>query len=210
MRIRKKKWVKPFLESENKYLVKANLKGQWLKEYPFKELILEIGMGMGDFITQTAKLNPDKLYIGFEKDETCVAKAIMKAQELNLENFIVINDNALNLESYFKESEVDMIYLQFSDPWPKKGHYKRRLTYQSFLEIYDSVLKVQGHIFFKTDNQILYNFSIPSITNFGFKLVEMNVDYHANGKIYPMTGYEEKFTDLGQPIYYALFVKGEH
>lgn len=207
MRIRKKKWVRPFLDNENRYLLKESLKGEYLKKYPFKRLVLEIGMGMGDFLTTTAGLDTNTLYIGLEKDETCVAKAILKAQELNLNNFLVINDNAQNLVNYFDLEEVDMIYLQFSDPWPKKGHYKRRLTYDTFLKNYMDILKKKGTIFFKTDNTILYTFSLPSMTRFGFKLVEMSLDYHEKEKHYPMTGYEEKFVNEGLPIYYALFMK---
>lgn len=207
MRIRKKKWVRPFLDNENRYLLKESLKGEYLKKYPFKRLVLEIGMGMGDFLTTTAGLDTDTLYIGLEKDETCVAKAILKAQELNLNNFLVINDNAQNLVNYFDLAEVDMIYLQFSDPWPKKGHYKRRLTYDTFLKNYMDILKKKGTIFFKTDNTILYTFSLPSMTRFGFKLVEMSLNYHEKEKHYPMTGYEEKFVNEGLPIYYALFMK---
>lgn len=100
-----------------------------------------------------------------------------------------------------------MIYLQFSDPWPKKGHYKRRLTYDTFLKNYMDILKKKGTIFFKTDNTILYTFSLPSMTRFGFKLVEMSLNYHEKEKHYPMTGYEEKFVNEGLPIYYALFMK---
>ncbi len=207
MRIRKKKWVRPFLDNENRYLLKESLKGEYLKKYPFKRLVLEIGMGMGDFLTTTAGLDTNTLYIGLEKDETCVAKAILKAQELNLNNFLVINDNAQNLVNYFDLEEVDMIYLQFSDPWPKKGHYKRRLTYDTFLKNYMDILKKKGTIFFKTDNTILYTFSLPSMTRFGFKLVEMSLNYHEKEKHYPMTGYEEKFVNEGLPIYYALFMK---
>lgn len=207
MRIRKKKWVRPFLDNENRYLLKESLKGEYLKKYPFKRLVLEIGMGMGDFLTTTAGLDTNTLYIGLEKDETCVAKAILKAQELNLNNFLVINDNAQNLVNYFDLEEVDMIYLQFSDPWPKKGHYKRRLTYDTFLKNYMDILKKKGTIFFKTDNTILYTFSLPSMTCFGFKLVEMSLNYHEKEKHYPMTGYEEKFVNEGLPIYYALFMK---
>lgn len=210
MRIRKKKWVHPFLETEDQYLLKENLKGQYLQKYPFSKLILEVGMGMGDFIISSAKEHRDVLYIGLEKDETCVAKTILKAQESKLDNLLIINDNAQKLCDYFEDEEVDMIYLQFSDPWPKKGHYKRRLTYETFLRNYMAILKNKATIYFKTDNEGLYCFSLPSMTNFGFKLVEMSLDYHADGKKYPMTGYEEKFIDQGMKIYYALFQKDKN
>ena len=207
MRIRKKKWVQPYLEQETKYLLKENLKGQFKEKYNAEQLILEVGMGMGDFLTALAATNPNNLYIGLEKDETCVAKAIMKAHELGLENLIIIKANAQDIKEIFAEGEVDMMYLQFSDPWPKKGHFKRRLTYKTFLENYDYILKTKGQIFFKTDNQSLYCFSLPSMTSYGFKMLEMSLNYHADEIHYPLTGYEAKFIELGMPIYYALFEK---
>ncbi|MDO4756227.1 MAG: tRNA (guanosine(46)-N7)-methyltransferase TrmB [Parabacteroides sp.] len=209
MRIRKKKWVKPFLEQEEEYLLKDEYKGKWLEVFPYKRIYLEIGMGMGDFISEQAKRDPETLYIGFEKDETCVAKAIMKAKENELKNLIIILDNATALKEYFIDGEVDLIYLHFSDPWPKKGHTKRRLTYRTFLDIYYDILNDQGKIVFKTDNKGLYEFSLVEMTNHKFALEEISVDYHREVKDEPMTGYEAKFVSLNQPIYYAKMMKKE-
>ena len=183
------------------------MRGKYHDFYPYEKLILEIGMGMGDFITALCKEHPENLYIGLEKDETCVARAIQKAEELKLENLLVIQANAQNLTNYFFAGEVNLIYLQFSDPWPKKEHYKRRLTYEDYLRLYDFVLAEKGEIIFKTDNAGFYEYSLPSMTSYGFQLAEMSLDYHRDGLHYPLTGYEAKFTEMGMPIYYALFRK---
>lgn len=205
--MRKKKWVDPFIENETKYIIKDKaLKGQWLNNSDFKQLYLEIGMGMGDFITQSAKINHDVLYVGFEKDMTCVAKSAIKAEEYQLNNFKVILDNANNLSEYF-DCEVDRIYLHFSDPWPKKGYAKRRLTYHTYLDVYRSILKDDGELIFKTDNKDLFEFSIVEFGNYGWKLIDFSVDYHRNPNNDIKTGYEEKFTGLNQPIYFAKIKK---
>ena len=136
MRMRKKKWVRPFLEEEKEYLLND------LKETRTSLPIhLEIGMGMGDFICDSALRNKDIFYIGLEKDETCVARAIKKAREYELDNLRIMLHNASEINEHFNEKSVDVIYLHFSDPWPKKGHHKRRLTYPTFLEIYKRILK---------------------------------------------------------------------
>ena len=207
MRMRKKKWVDPFIEEENRYIVKdVKPIGHWHEEYSKDKLYLEIGMGMGDFITQRAFKNPDILYVGFEKVTTCVAKSVIKAEELEIDNFRVILDNADNLEEYFND-EVDRIYLHFSDPWPKKAHAKRRLTRSKYLNIYRKVLKADGEIIFKTDNKDLFEFSIPEFINNGFKMTDLSVDYHRRENDDILTGYETKFKEMGQPIYFAKFIK---
>lgn len=207
MRMRKKKWVAPFIEEEDKYIIKSHdLKGKWLTSFNKGKLYLEIGMGMGDFITQSANRNQDILYVGFEKVMTCVAKSAIKADELELGNFAVILDTAENLKDYF-DQEVDRIYLHFSDPWPKKAHAKRRLTYHSFLRIYHDILKDDGDIIFKTDNKDLFEFSILEFLNDGWKMEDFSVDYHRHENDDIKTGYETKFSEMGQPIYYANFKK---
>ena len=207
MRMRKHKWVDPYIENENRYIVRdQSLKGQWAKKYDAKALYLEIGMGMGDFITQSAKNHPETLYIGFEKDMTCVAKSSMKAEELELDNFRIILNNADNVTDFF-DKEVDRIYLHFSDPWPKKGHVKRRLTYHGYLEKYAAILKDDGDIIFKTDNKDLFEFSIVEFQKYNWNLLEFSVDYHRHENDDVMTAYESKFVNLGQPIYYARIQK---
>lgn len=200
--MRKKKWVRPFLEEEDTYLL----------ETPDdldidRPLYLEIGMGMGDFITESAKEDPGIFYIGLEKDETCVARAIKKAEELKLENLRIMLLNADLINEYFREKSVDRIYLHFSDPWPKKGHHKRRLTYPSFLEIYKRVLKDDGIIIFKTDNADFFTDSLEYFKEAGLKTLDISYDYHSVPRKEPLTAYERKFRDLGEPIYWIKLSK---
>lgn len=198
MRMRKKKWVNPFLENENKYLITD---GKVIETD--KPIYLEIGMGMGDFITQSALMNPDVFYVGLERDSTCVARAIKKAEEKKLENFRVLLVDALNIEELFAEHSIDTIYLHFSDPWPKKHHHKRRLTYMPFLAKYEKVLKKDGKLVYKTDNEGFFNDSLEYFEKSNFKLEEINRNYYKEGE--PMTAYQAKFVSEGKPIYYARY-----
>ena len=199
MRMRKKKWVRPFLDSEKDYLIDS-----LETKMP---VYLEIGMGMGDFICESALANKDIFFLGLEKDETCVARAIIKAKELNLLNFKVMHINADEILEHFKENSVDRIYLHFSDPWPKKGHHKRRLTYNSFLEKYKFILKDKGEIIFKTDNKAFFEDSLEYFKEANLKVLDISYDYHSVKRNEPLTGYERKFKDLGNPIYYVKLTK---
>ena len=199
MRMRKKKWVRPFLDSEKDYLIDS-----LETKMP---VYLEIGMGMGDFICESALANKDIFFLGLEKDDTCVARAIIKAKELNLLNFKVMHINADEILEYFKENSVDRIYLHFSDPWPKKGHHKRRLTYNGFLEKYKFILKDKGEIIFKTDNKAFFEDSLEYFKEANLKVLDISYDYHSVKRNEPLTGYERKFKDLGNPIYYVKLTK---
>lgn len=196
--MRKKKWVKPFLEDEKVYLIDSvdTIKTN-------KPIYLEIGMGMGDFIVESAKNNPDVFYIGLEKDETCVARAIKKAIENKVDNLRIMLINAEMIDEIFKEKSLDRIYLHFSDPWPKKRNHKRRLTYPSFLAKYKKVLKKDGDLIFKTDNKDLFIDSLDYFKEANIEILEINYDYHSIKRNEPMTAYEAKFVSLGQPIYYV-------
>ncbi len=202
MRIRKKKWVAPYLDQEGHYLIRNELP----ETGEYKKVYLELGMGMGDFICESAQINRDILYIGYEKEEVCVARSIMKFKEAGLTNVYVIHDDVKELLKYF-DKVVDRIYLQFSDPWPKKGHAKRRMTYKTFLDIYDHVLKDDGEIFFKTDNSAFFDFSIMSFSEHGYRLVDFSTDRHRIPNDDILTAYEKKFVSNGQPIYYAVLKK---
>lgn len=196
--MRKKKWVSPFLENENQYLIES-LKGVKLD----KPLYIEIGMGMGDFICESAAANPDIFYIGIEREETCVARAIKKAQERELANFRVMLKDAGYMEELFDENSVDLIYLHFSDPWPKKRNHKRRLTYMPFLSGYEKILKDEGMIIFKTDNEGFFDDSLDYFAQSSFKLQETDRNYFVEGE--PMTAYQAKFVAEGKPIFYAKY-----
>lgn len=171
-----------------------------------KKICIEIGMGKGDFISNMAKLNPDNIYIGIELSPQVLALAIKKLNRfeeengLSLKNLYFMSFDALKLLDYFSENQVDVLYLNFSDPWPKKRHTKRRLTYKDFLENYKKVLKKDGIIEFKTDNRGLFEYSLVSMQNFGMEFIEVYLDLHKTEAFNVETEYEKKFSPFG-PIY---------
>lgn len=196
--MRKKKWVSPFLDNETEYTIND------LKNFiTDKPLYIEIGMGMGDFICESAKMNPDIFYIGLERVDVCVARAVKKASDYKLDNFRVMLADATNLEELIDEKSIDVIYLHFSDPWPKKRQHKRRLTYITFLKKYEKVLKDDGYLILKTDNESFYDDSLEYFKESNFKLVEESRNYIKEGE--PMTAYQAKFVAEGKPIYYAKY-----
>ena len=171
-----------------------------------KKICIEIVMGKGDFISNMAKLNPDNVYIGIELSPQVLALAIKKLNRFEEENGIALKNlyfmsfDALKLLDYFSENQVDVLYLNFSDPWPKKRHTKRRLTYKDFLENYKKVLKKDGIIEFKTDNRGLFEYSLVSMQNFGMEFIEVYLDLHKTEVFNVETEYEKKFSPFG-PIY---------
>lgn len=171
-----------------------------------KKICIEIGMGKGDFISNMAKLNSDNVYIGIELSPQVLALAIKKLNRfeeengLSLKNLYFMSFDALKLLDYFSENQVDVLYLNFSDPWPKKRHTKRRLTYKDFLENYKKVLKKDGIIEFKTDNSGLFEYSLVSMQNFGMEFIDVYLDLHKTEVFNVETEYEKKFSPFG-PIY---------
>lgn len=171
-----------------------------------KKICIEIGMGKGDFISNMAKLNSDNVYIGIELSPQVLALAIKKLNRfeeengLSLKNLYFMSFDALKLLDYFSENQVDVLYLNFSDPWPKKRHTKRRLTYKDFLENYKKVLKKDGIIEFKTDNRGLFEYSLVSMQNFGMEFIDVYLDLHKTEVFNVETEYEKKFSPFG-PIY---------
>ena len=179
-------------------------KGKW-KEYFGNEasLHVEIGMGKGKFITTLAELNPNINYIGVEKYASVLIRAVEKKKEReDLTNLTFLSVDAAILPEVFAPGEVDRIYLNFSDPWPKDRHAKRRLTSREFLARYEQFLKPEGEICFKTDNRGLFDFSVEEAKEAGWDLKEVTYDLHhspyAEGNV--MTEYEEKFSSKGNPI----------
>lgn len=164
-------------------------------------LHIEIGCGKGRFITETALNNPHIQYIAIEKVSNVMVLAMEKAVNANVDNLRFMRGNFQILAETFPDKSVDRIYLNFSDPWPKKGYAKRRLTHGGFLEIYKRILKDDGEVCFKTDNRDLFDFSLESFPENGFSLSEVTYDLHASdfkGNI--MTEYEERFSQMGYPI----------
>jgi tRNA (guanine-N7-)-methyltransferase len=205
MRLRHKPWAQEKIEQHPQYVV-ANPemhKGKW--DEPFAKsapLHIEIGTGKGRFITEMAKAHPDINYIGIEVYKSVIVDALDKLIEADLPNLKLLNIDANDLEKYFAKNDVDRIYLNFSDPWPKTRHEKRRLTYKSFLKLYESILKDAGEIHFKTDNQGLFEYSLMSFSQYGLLLKYLSLDLHHSdfeGNI--MTEYEQKFSERGNRIY---------
>ena len=164
---------------------------------------IEIGMGKGRFITTLASMNPDINYVGIEKYSSVLLRAVEKQDELCLPNLRFIRMDAENITSVFGKEEVDRIYLNFSDPWPKDRHAKRRLTSRQFFARYDEILKSTGRVEFKTDNRPLFDFSVEEVNEAGWKLSVCTYDLHNDEKLVEgnvMTEYEERFSSQGNPI----------
>lgn len=169
-------------------------------------LHIEIGMGKGNFILNKALENPNINFIGIEKYSSVASVAIKKMMEYNLPNLKVIISDIMNLEELL-QNKVDVIYLNFSDPWPKARHEKRRLTSVNFLKLYDKFFKDKCVIIQKTDNDDLFNFSVEEIKNYGYTIEEISYDLHSTDIPNIKTEYEEKFSNQGIKIKYLKAVK---
>lgn len=183
----------------------ARLRGQWKSFLQSDAPIhVEIGMGKGRFLMDLAAINPDIQYIGIERYTSVLLRAVQKMENLRLPNVHFICVDAANLPEVFAPGEVDRIYLNFSDPWPKDRHAKRRLTSHRFLERYDQFLAPDGRLEFKTDNQDLFTFSLEEIENSPIWHLDGSTrDLHHDAAMNEgniMTEYEEKFSSLGNPI----------
>ncbi|MRX72708.1 tRNA (guanosine(46)-N7)-methyltransferase TrmB [Bacillus lacus] len=205
MRLRNKPWAKDFIAQHPHLLIPQpkEVMGSWNSIFKNDNPIhIEVGTGKGQFILGMAEQNPDINYIGVELAESVVVAALQKTIESALPNVRLLNVNAEELPDIFKSGEVDRVYLNFSDPWPKKRHEKRRLTYRTFLETYERILPKNGEIHFKTDNQGLFEYSLTSLSAYGMLLAYISLDLHKSdfeGNV--MTEYEEKFSAKGQRIY---------
>ncbi|MGL5590681.1 MAG: tRNA (guanosine(46)-N7)-methyltransferase TrmB [Metamycoplasmataceae bacterium] len=175
-----------------------------------KNTILEIGMGKGEMLSQMAINNPDKNFIGIEKFPTVVLQALKLIDNNKISNLKVICQDISKLSEAF-EGQTSIIWLTFSDPWPKKRHYKRRLTYKTYLEIYKNLLSEKGILKIKTDNDILYDYSIESLKEFGATILFQTSDLYQSDRIKNniQTGYEIKWHNRGKNINYieATFTK---
>ncbi len=204
MRLRNIKGASDVLDASN-YVIDTpqDYRGKWSSLFENNNPIrIEVGMGKGKFIVQLAKSNPDINYIGIEMYSSVLVRAVQKIEEEEIPNLLFICINAEELPLIFDEGEIDRIYLNFSDPWPKDRHAKRRLTSPKFMKRYDAVLKADGIVEFKTDNVDLFRYSLESIPEAGWTIKEYTEDLHnsamAEGNV--MTEYEEKFVKLGNNI----------
>ena len=163
----------------------------------------EIGMGKGRFLMQLARENPGINYVGIEKYSSVLLRALQKMEEDELKNLVFIRMDAEEIEDVFDEEEIDRIYLNFSDPWPKDRHAKRRLTSSNFLNRYEHILKRDGVVEFKTDNRVLFDYGIEEAKSCGWNILGMTYDLHNDEEMMEgniMTEYEERFSAMGNPI----------
>ena len=177
MRLRNVKDAEEILKN-SEYFIESpeNYKGKWKEIFKNEnEIRIEIGMGKGDFILGMARMHPNINFIGIEKYESVLVRAVQKLDERGLPNVKVIREDAINLSKIFSQ-EIDLIHLNFSDPWPKKRHYKRRLTYTDFLKEYDLLFKGDAKIIQKTDNDSLFESSLIELNNYGYKFDEIILD----------------------------------
>ena len=181
------------------------LKGKWQSYFDdFQPIHIEIGMGKGGFINEMARRNPDVNFVGIELFDSVLLRSLEKLVENPLPNLRLLLADAADLKNVFADGEISKVYLNFSDPWPKVRHAKRRLTHENFLNVYKTILNTEGKLQLKTDNRSLFEYSLWSFNYFGMKFSDVSVDLHADAEAYPdnvMTEYETKFHGLGQPIY---------
>lgn len=180
-------------------------KGKWSEVFGNHNPIhIEIGMGKGKFLMELAEKNPQINYIGVERYSSVLLRALQKHQETELNNLYFLCIDATLVEDIFQDGEIQKIYLNFSDPWPKDRHAKRRLTSREFLKRYDKILASDGTLEFKTDNRPLFDFSLEEVKEAGWKLENYTYDLHHNQEMCDnniMTEYEEKFSSMGNPIH---------
>lgn len=205
MRVRKRKGAEEHLANHPQYVIlePEAAKGKWHELFGNDNPIhIEVGSGKGAFITGMAQQNPDINYIGIDIQLSVLSYALDKVLASGAGNVKLLRVGGSALTNYFEDGEVDMMYLNFSDPWPKSRHEKRRLTYKTFLDTYKQILPENGEIHFKTDNRGLFEYSLASFSQYGMVLNKVWLDLHASdyeGNV--MTEYERKFSEKGQVIY---------
>lgn len=206
MRLRKKPRAAGEIAAHPEYITTtpAAFKGQWQEKFAKKQpLHVEIGSGKGRFIIEMAKAHPECNFIGLEIQSSVIIMILEKQLVAQLPNLYLVQANGNALTDYFAPNEVAQLYLNFSDPWPKNRHAKRRLTYPTFLKMYRQVLQPAGNLQFKTDNRGLFEYSLLSFNQFGTKFIELSLDLHQNKQRENIeTEYEQRFSRLGHPIYW--------
>ena len=203
MRMRKKPNLIPRMEAAAEYWIRdpEAYKGRWRELMPeCRELRVEVGCGKGGFTVRTASAEPDILLIAVEICKDAMVVAMEKAKAMGLKNVWFISMDVANIENVFAESEIDLLYINFCDPWPRKKNAKSRLTFRSFLDRYRRVIKLGGQIHFKTDNANLFEFSLEEFEACDLEMRNVTRNLHENGPVGIMTDYEEKFYNLGTPI----------
>lgn len=203
MRMRKKPNLIPRMEACRDIWVQEpeQYRGRWRELYPHcTALRLEVGCGKGKFTAETAAAEPEVLLIAMERVPEAMVMAMEKVKNAGLTNVFFIGEDVARVEELFAPGEVDLLYINFCDPWPHKKHSARRLTHAGFLAKYQQILRPGAEIHFKTDNADLFAFSLEQFEACGFRLKNITHDRHRDGPVGIMTGYEEKFYQLGTPI----------
>ncbi len=203
MRMRKMKNLEPRMEKCAAYRIAepAARKGFWRALMPeCSALWVEVGCGKGKFTAETAAANPDVLLIAVERCREAMVVAMEKAKEMGLTNVFFIDMDVAQIEDIFAPQEIDRLFINFPDPWPRKKNAKRRLTHRGFLDKYCRVVRTGGEFHFKTDNAPLFEFSVEEFEICGLQVNNLTRDLHKDGIVGIMTGYEEKFHALGTPI----------
>ncbi len=203
MRMRKKPNVIPRMEACGDWQVldPAAQKGSWRNLKPdATALWVEVGCGKGKFTVDTAAANPDVLLIAIERCREAMVMAMEKAKAMNLKNVFFVDMDVALMESCFAFGEIDRLFINFPDPWPRSKNAKRRLTFRTFLKMYSRVIRDGGEIHFKTDNAKLFEFTLEELALVGLPTQNVTRNLHENGIVGIMTGYEERFYNLGTPI----------
>ena len=207
MRLRKRKWMDPLLEERNDLIYNADKLDEILGSLKDKNKILEIGSGKGGFLSQMALKNPHYEFLGVEMQKTALAIACKYIEKNSIENLRFFASDVALLFEKFEEGSFDYIFLNFSDPWPKKRQHKRRLTYPTFLKQYYKLLKKGGRLIFKTDNEVLFIDSIEYLNESDFKMISKTDDYDGLDSFDAQTEYETKFRGQGVPIHRVIVEK---
>ena len=203
MRMRKKPNLALRMEKCSEFLISSpeEYRGHWRDLKPdAQELRLELGCGKGRFTAETAEQNPQALYIAVERVPDAMIVAMERCREKGLRNVFFVDGDAALLRQYFDHGEVDLLYINFCDPWPSNHHARRRLTHENFLVLYRGILREGGQIHFKTDNRDLFEYSLFQFPKAGYALSQVTRDLHKDGIQGVMTDYEEKFHSMGTPI----------
>ncbi|MFD0896152.1 tRNA (guanosine(46)-N7)-methyltransferase TrmB [Loigolactobacillus binensis] len=205
MRLRNKPRAAGEIAANPQYITTtpAEFKGHWQSKFASAQPIsIEVGSGKGRFIVEMAKAHPERNFIGIELQPSVVIMILEKQLVAQLPNLYLIQADGGELTDFFAANEVAQIYLNFSDPWPKNRHAKRRLTHQLFLTMYQTILQPNGALQFKTDNRGLFEFSVISFNQFGMQFDELSLDLHHSEVTENIeTEYEQRFSQLGHPIY---------
>ena len=201
MRTKYKPWAKPYIEEHIEVMCpfdKLNEQGSYY---------LEIGSGKGQFLLDMALKFPKLTFIGVERNVTCAGFTAKKLVENEIKNAKLVYADVGQITPSINDESIEGIFLNFSDPWPKKRHTKRRLTSETFLKEYYRILKKGGHLVFKTDNLDLFTYSLEVISDSSFKLIEANYSYDGKDDFDALTEYEKSFREEGQPIYRLILEK---